>query len=251
MKWLIDTQTRTFERDGQSFDLYGKEAFEALSELWIRLGWNQKYTYTFSWLGVPIIQLPEDMIRYQEVVARLQPDVIVETGIAHGGSAVFSASLCRLLGRGRVIAIDIDIRPQNRRRLDAHPLRDLITLIEGSSTSPAVVAAVEAAIRPGESVLVVLDSNHSKAHVTAELEAYARLVSPGSYIVATDGLMRDLTEVPRGEAAWAADNPAAAAVEFVARNPQFAIQQPPWPFNESTLARNVTHWPDAWLKRIG
>ncbi len=251
MKLSIDTQARTLERDGQAFDLYGKEAFEALSELWIRLGWNQKYTYTFSWLGVPIIQLPEDMIRYQEVVARLQPDVIIETGLAHGGSAVFSASLCRLLGRGRVIAIDIDIRPHNRRRLDAHPLRDLITLIEGSSTSAAVVAAVEAAIHPGESVLVVLDSNHSKAHVMAELEAYGRLVSPGSYIVATDGLMRDLTEMPRGEAAWAADNPAAAALEFAARNPQFVIEQPPWPFNESTLGRNVTHWPDAWLKRVG
>jgi cephalosporin hydroxylase len=250
MKLSIDTSARTFERDGERFDLYGKEAFEALSDLWLELGWNQKYTYTFTWLGVPIIQLPEDMIRYQEVVFRLQPDVIVETGIAHGGSAVFSASLCRLIGRGRVIAVDIDIRPHNRRRLDAHPLRDLITLIEGSSTSGSVVHAIEAAIRPGESVLVVLDSDHSKAHVAAELEAYAGLVSPGSYIVATDGLMRDLTEVPRGKAAWAKDNPAAAAREFAARNPKFVIEQPPWPFNESALARNVTHWPDAWLKRI-
>jgi cephalosporin hydroxylase len=250
MKLSIDTKARTFERDGEMFDLYGKEAFEALSDLWIRLGWNQKYTYTFSWLGVPIIQLPEDMIRYQEVVTRLRPDVIVETGIAHGGSAVFSASLCRLLGNGRVIAVDIDIRPHNRCRLDAHPLRDLITLIEGSSTSPAVVTAVKKGIRPGERVLVVLDSNHSKAHVAAELEAYAGLVTPGSYIVATDGLMRDLTEVPRGEAAWAADNPAAAAREFAARNPQFVLEQPTWSFNESALVRNVTHWPDAWLKRI-
>jgi cephalosporin hydroxylase len=250
MKVSIDTKARTFERDGERFDLYGKEAFEALSDLWIRLGWNQKYTYTFTWLGVPIIQLPEDMIRYQEVVTRLQPDVIVETGVAHGGSAVFSASLCRLMGRGRVIAVDIDIREHNRRRLDAHPLRDLITLVEGSSTSASVLATVRAAIRPGESVLVVLDSNHSKAHVAAELEAYAALVSPGSYIVATDGLMRDLTDVPRGEATWASDNPAEAALEFASRHPQFVIEQPLWPFNESALTRNVTHWPHAWLKRI-
>jgi cephalosporin hydroxylase len=251
MKVLIDTEARTFERDGKRFDLYGKEAFEALSDLWIRVGWNQKYTYTFSWLGVPIIQLPEDMIRYQEVVTRLKPDVIIETGIAHGGSAIFSASLCRLIGHGRVIAVDIDIRPHNRRRLDAHPLRDLITLIEGSSTSASVLTAIRTAIRPGESVLVILDSNHSKAHVAAELEAYAGLVSQGSYIVATDGLMRDLAEVPRGEAAWVWDNPAAAAVEFASRNPQFVIEQPPWPFNESALNHNVTHWPQAWLKRIG
>jgi cephalosporin hydroxylase len=250
MKVSIDTKARTFERDGERFDLYGKEAFEALSDLWIRLGWNQKYTYTFTWLGVPIIQLPEDMIRYQEVVTRLQPDVIVETGVAHGGSAVFSASLCRLMGRGRVIAVDIDIREHNRRRLDAHPLRDLITLVEGSSTSASVLATVRAAIRPGESVLVVLDSNHSKAHVAAEFEAYAALVSPGSYIVATDGLMRDLTDVPRGEATWASDNPAEAALEFASRHPQFVIEQPLWPFNESALTRNVTHWPHAWLKRI-
>ncbi|MBV8474808.1 MAG: class I SAM-dependent methyltransferase, partial [Hyphomicrobiales bacterium] len=200
MKLEIDTEAGVLIRDGECLPLYGDASFRALSALWVKVGWNQKYSYTFSWLGVPIIQLPEDMIRYQEVVARLKPDVIVETGIAHGGSAIFSASLCRLLGKGRVVAVDIELRPHNRRAIEAHPLADLVTLIEGSSTDAATIAAVTAQIRPGESVLVVLDSNHSYAHVSAELGAYAPLVTSGSYIVATDGIMRDLTDAPRGAA---------------------------------------------------
>jgi cephalosporin hydroxylase len=250
MKFAIDTVARTLEIDGRRLDLYSDAAFRAVSDVWLKLGWNQKYTYTFSWLGVPIIQLPEDMMRYQEVVTRLNPDIIIETGVAHGGSAVFSASLCRLLGKGRVIAIDIDIRPHNRRRLEQHPLKDIISLIEGSSIAPEIVAQVATAIRPGETVLVVLDSNHSYEHVLAELEAYGPLVTPGSYIVATDGIMRDLTDVPRGKTAWATDNPAAAARDFCADHPHFILEEPVWPFNESSLSGNITHWPDAWLKRI-
>jgi cephalosporin hydroxylase len=251
MKVAIDTTARTLEIDGRRLDLYSDAAFYAVSELWLKLGWNQKYTYTFSWLGIPIIQLPEDMMRYQEVVTRLTPDVIIETGIAHGGSAVFSASLCRMLGRGRVIAIDIDIRLHNRERLERHRLIDTITLIEGSSIAPDIVAQVTDLVRPGETVLVVLDSNHSHDHVLAELEAYGPLVTPGSYIVATDGIMGELTDVPRGQAAWSTNNPAAAARTFVRNHPEFVIEEPAWPFNESTLARNITHWPGAWLKRMG
>ena len=250
MKIEIDTEAGVMMVDGESRRLYDDASFRALSALWVKVGWNQKYPYTFSWLGRPIIQLPEDMIRYQEVVARLKPDVIVETGVAHGGSAIFSASLCRLLGKGRVVAIDIEIRPHNRRAIEAHPLIDLITLIEGSSTAPATIDAVKAQIRPGETALVVLDSNHSYAHVRDELEAYAPLVTPGSYIVATDGVMRDLTDVPRGAAGWERDNPAQAALDFAAKHPEFVVEQPAWPFNESTLTDNVTHWPDAWLRRI-
>jgi cephalosporin hydroxylase len=250
MKFAVDTAARTLDIDGHRFDLYGEDAFRAVSDLWLKLGWNQKYTYTFSWLGIPIIQLPEDVMRYQEVVTQLKPDVIIETGIAHGGSAVFSASLCRLLGKGRVIAIDIDIRAHNRRRLEAHPLIDSITLIEGSSIAPEIVAKVSGAIRADETVLIVLDSNHSYDHVLSELEAYGPLVTPGSYIVATDGIMRDLVEVPRGKPSWADDNPARAARDFVAKHHHFVIEEPRWIFNESNLSRNITHWPDAWIKRI-
>lgn len=250
MKVEIDTDARKIVIDGKSIDLYSDAGFRAVSELWLKVGWNQKYTYTFSWLGVPVIQLPEDMIRYQEAVSALKPDVIIETGVAHGGSAVYSASLCKLLGKGRVVAVDIEIRPHNRKRIEAHPLAPLITLLEGSSTAPAIVDAVRAEIKPGDTVLAVLDSNHTYQHVMDELEAYAPLVTPGSYIVATDGYMQELEDAPRGQPGWGRDNPARAARDFVAKHPNFVIEEPKWPFNESTLSGNITHWPDAWIKRV-
>jgi cephalosporin hydroxylase len=251
MKIEIDFDTKEITTsEGKRIALYSDEGFGVVKELWLKVGWNQKYNYTFTWFGVPIIQLPDDMLRYQEVVFAVQPDVIIETGIAHGGSLVFSASLCKLIGRGRVIGIDIDLRPHNRVRLESHPLRNLITLIEGSSVSGDIVEVVKQHVRAGEKVLVALDSNHSYAHVSAELAAYAPLVTPGSYIIATDGLMRDLTDVPRGEPAWDLDNPARAAEDFVTKHRDFVLEEPAWKFNESTLAGNVTHWPSAWIKRV-
>jgi cephalosporin hydroxylase len=249
MKLQLDTEARQLTVDGRAIPLYSREAFEALSLQWLRLAWSQKYPYTFSWLGRPVIQLPEDMIRAQEVLFRLQPDVIVETGVAHGGSLVYYASLCQLFGRGRVIGVDIEIRAHNRSAIEAHPQSARIALIEGSSTDAGVVRDVASRIKPGEKVLVFLDSNHTKAHVAAELAAYAPLVTPGSYIVATDGFMKDLHDVPRGEPAWAWDNPTAAAAEFAAAHPEFVLEQPAWPFNESELRENLTYWPGAWLRR--
>lgn len=254
MKLTLDTDARTLTLDegGQVrvLDLYSREAFEAISRQWVRVGWDQKYQYAFSWMGRPVIQLPEDMIRLQEVVCRLKPAVIIETGVAHGGSLIFHASLCKAMGQGRVIGVDIEIRPHNRAALEAHPLGDRITLVEGSSTAPEIVARVTSLVQRGETVLVILDSNHSYAHVSHELEAYSGLVTPGSYIVATDGIMYDLADVPRGTPEWVTDNPMAAARDFAAKRPDFVIEQPEWPFNESDLRRNITHWPGAWLKRI-
>jgi cephalosporin hydroxylase len=253
MKIVIDTDNRSLERhaNGQvdRFPLYSKEAFELISDQWVRVGWNEKYSYTFSWLGVPVIQIPEDMLRTQEVIFRLKPDVIVETGVAHGGSLVFSASLCRLLGRGRVIGVDIEIRPHNRAAIEKHDLAPLIELIEGDSTADDTVERVRTSIAEGHTVLVLLDSCHTKQHVLRELEAYHSLVSPGSYIVATDGIMRDLSDVPRGQSDWDVNHPVAAVEEFLASHPEFHLEQPAWPFNESDLSRNVTHWPAAWLRR--
>jgi cephalosporin hydroxylase len=183
------------------------------------------------------------------VIWRVQPDVIVETGVAHGGSLVYYASLCKVIGKGRVIGVDIEIRPHNRQAIEAHPLSSLITLVEGDSIAPETVRKVHSLVKPGEVVMVFLDSCHTKQHVLAELEAYHDLISPGSYIVATDGIMRDLHDVPRGKPEWAWDNPAAAVVEFVSRHPEFVVEQPAWPFNESDLSTNVTHWPGAWLRR--
>ena len=254
MKITLDTEAQTLivqdTGQPQTLPLYSKEAFEIISRQWVRVGWNQKYQYTFSWMGRPVIQLPEDMLRMQEVIFSTQPDVIIETGVAHGGSLIFYSSLCKAMEQGRVIGIDIEIRPHNRQAIEAHPLNDRITLIEGSSTAPDIVAQVKALVQPGEKVLVILDSNHSYAHVMAELQAYACMVTPGSYIVSTDGIMGDLADVPRGAPGWVTDNPTCAARDFAAQHPEFQIEQPGWPFNESELDQNITHWPGAWLKRL-
>lgn len=255
MKLTIDTEAATLTEEDEGgtrrYPLYSKEGFERLSRQWVRVGWNQKYQYTFSWMGRPIIQLPEDMLRIQEVIYRIKPDVIIETGVAHGGSLIYYASLCKAMETGRVIGIDIEIRPHNRAAIEAHELAGYITLVEGSSTAAEVAETVRNMVKPGESVLVMLDSNHSKAHVAAELHTYCDLVTPGSYIVATDGIMFDLHDVPRGAADWQWDHPTAAAAEFAQEHHEFLLEQPPWPFNESTLSENITHWPGAWLRRIG
>jgi cephalosporin hydroxylase len=253
MKLTIDTERNTLTHDNSGqlkvIDLYSKEAFELISRQWVRVGWDQKYVYTFSWMGRPIIQLPEDMIRTQEVIHRLKPDVIIETGVAHGGSLIYYASLCKLLGKGRVIGVDIEIRSHNRRAIEAHELYPYLTLIEGDSTASSVVDQVRSRVKAGDTVLVILDSNHTKDHVRRELEAYHSLVTPGSYLVATDGVMRDLHDVPRGSPDWKWNHPAAAAEEFLHGHGDFVLEQPAWTFNESDLTENVTHWPAAWLRR--
>jgi cephalosporin hydroxylase len=253
MKLIVDTEAKTLTEEEKGhvrqFDLYSKEAFERLSRQWVRVGWNQKYPYTFSWMGRPIIQLPEDMIRTQEVLYRVKPDVIVETGVAHGGSLIFYASLFKAMGKGRVIGIDIEIRPHNRKAIEAHELAEYITLVEGSSAAPQTVNAVKKMIKPGETVLVILDSNHTKQHVADELAAYHDLVTAGSYIVATDGIMKDLYDVPRGSPDWEWNHPTAAAAEFAQQHPDFELAQPKWPFSESDLTDNITHWPGAWLRK--
>lgn len=254
MRLIIDTDAgQLVEVDGGSrreMPLDSPEAFAVLSKQWLTVGWTQKYSYSFTWLGRPIIQLPEDVLRIQEVIYRVQPDVIVETGVAHGGSLVFYASLCKAMGKGRVIGIDVEIRPHNRRALEAHFLKEYITLIEGSSTSPEVVKAVRDAVRPGERVLVLLDSNHTKAHVLAELKAYAPLVSVGSYVVAADGVMADVAGRPGSRPGWEWDNPAEAAREFASAEPTFRLEEPPLLFNEGAVRQRVTYWPSAYLRRV-
>lgn len=250
MKLTIDTDRQLLTVDDcQAIPLYSREAFELLSQQWVRVGWSQRYSYTFSWFGRPIIQLPEDLIRIQEVLYQVQPDVIVETGIAHGGSLVYYASLLKAMGKGRVIGIDVHIRPHNREAIAHHPLASLITLIEGDSIAPDVVSQVRNQIQPGDRVLVILDSCHTKAHVAAELEAYCTLVTPGSYLVATDGIMGELSDVPGGQPDWKENNPTQAAIEFADRHPDFTLEVPPHRFNESFLSEKITYWPGAWLRR--
>jgi cephalosporin hydroxylase len=210
-----------------------------------------KHPYTFTWLGRPVIQFADDLLRLQEIVYRVQPEVIVETGVAHGGSLIFHASLCRLLGRGRVIGIDVEIRPHNRAAIEAHPLSPLITLFEGSSIDPEVVSAVRANVGPDRTTLVVLDSNHTRAHVLAELEAYVPLVSPGSFIVVMDGhVMEAAAEAPVAAADWATNNSNAAVREFAAAHPEFEHGEPPLLFNESPLTVPLSGFRGGVLKRI-
>jgi len=225
------------------------EAFSAISEAWLRSGWETKYMYSFTWLGRPIIQLPEDIVRIQEVIFSVQPDVIVETGVAHGGSLVFYASLCKMMDKGRIVGVDIEIRPRNREAIESHFLFPFITLIEGDSISPQVVSKVRQQVKPGEKVIVLLDSCHTKAHVLGELKAYAPMVSKGSYIVAMDGIMGRLTGARRAQPDWTWNNPRQAALEFVAANPDFEIEEPTFLFNEGCVKDRVTHWPDAFIRR--
>jgi cephalosporin hydroxylase len=254
MRILIDTEQRILEIQRESgpekLPLYSPQAFEALSDLWLKVGWDQKHSYTFTWLGRPIIQLPEDAFRMQEVIFQLQPDMIIETGVANGGSLIFYATLCKALGKGSVVGIDIEIRPHNRKAIEEHPLAPLITLVEGSSIAPEIVARVQSLVRPGSSVLMILDSCHTKEHVLRELEAYHSLVPVGSYIVATDGIMKDLSDLERGRPEWTWDNPVSAVTEFLETHPEFVVEQPRWLFNESRLSKNLTYWPSAFLKRI-
>ena len=256
MRLTIDTEARLLtvtdasHAGPQQLPLDSPEAFELLSREWVSVGWTQKYSYSFTWLGRPIIQLPEDMVRIQEVIFQTQPDVIVETGVAHGGSLIFYASLCKAMGRGRVVGVDIEIRPPNRKAIESHFLADYITLFEGSSTAPATVAKVRSVIRPGERVLVLLDSNHTKQHVLDELHAYAPLVSMGSYLVATDGVMAYMAGRPGAKDSWAWDNPMEAAREFAEGTPDFTIEEPTLLFNEAKTTTRVTYWPSAYLRRV-
>ena len=253
VKLTIDESaaTLTLDQNGSSeiLPLYSDAAFEAIARQYVRVGWNQKHLYTFSWMGRPIIQFPDDLLRLQEVIHDLKPDLIIETGVAHGGSLVFYASLMEAMGRGQVLGIDIEIRSHNRVAIESHPLFHRIELLEGSSTSKEIVDQAREMTREAECVLVVLDSDHSYSHVIAELDSYSGFVTPGSYIVATDGVMRDVVGAPRAGGDWGTNNPANAAEEWILKNPEFEIVQPPWPFNESTLCKNVTHFPNAYLQK--
>jgi cephalosporin hydroxylase len=254
MRVIIDPERRQLieetDAGSRAVPLYSAEAFGVLCRHWLTVGWTQKYSYGFTWMGRPMVQLPEDVLRIQEVVHAVRPDVIVETGVAHGGSLVFYASLCKALGRGRVIGIDIQIRPHNRAAIEAHPLAGYITLLEGSSTRDDIVSRVRDQVRPGETVLVLLDSCHTKEHVLAELRAYGPLVSVGSYIVAADGIMEDLAGVPGAPPEWAWDNPRQAALEFARERPDFVLEEPAIPFDERSAPHRVTYWPSAFLRRV-
>ncbi len=220
------------------------EAFRAASIDWMRRSLPHRYSYNFRWMGRPIIQYPQDMIAMQEIVWNVRPDLIVETGIAHGGSLVYYASLCELIGHGTVLGVDIDIRSHNRAAIEAHPMAKRISMIEGSSIDPDIVRRVHEAARDSR-VLVVLDSMHTHDHVVAELDAYAGLVSVGSYCVVYDTVVEDLPAGLYPDRPWdVGNNPKTAVTEFLQRDDRFEIDA------DIEARLQITVGPGGYLRRV-
>jgi cephalosporin hydroxylase len=237
--------TLTLECNGEhtKVDVYSKEGLDLLSNLWIKSAAEHKLMYEPTWLGRPVIQFSTDILMIQELIWKLQPDVIVETGVAHGGSLVLSASILELIGKGKVIGVDIEIRPHNRVAIETHPLSHRIELIEGSSVAVSTLDAVKKAVGDSKSILVFLDSNHTEAHVLQELELYAPLIKPGGYIVAHDGAQAWVWDIPSGKKEWKNDHPLNAIYKFLKSHPEFSID-PYW------NRLGITSSPNGFLKRL-
>jgi cephalosporin hydroxylase len=188
---------------------------------------RHKYAYMWTWMGAPIIQTPADIAALQEVIWETKPDVIVETGVARGGSVIFSASMLTLIGKGKVIGVDIDIRAHNRQTIESHPMASRITLVEGSSTDEATLAEVRSHVPDGASVMVVLDSNHSYAHVLDELRLYGSLVTEGQYLVAADTVLGRMsaaqTPTDRSAVWYPGNEPLAAVGQYLKETDRFVV----------------------------
>jgi cephalosporin hydroxylase len=235
--------------------------FQTLSRQWVEASMGRQYVYNFDWLGRPIIQLPQDMVAVQELVWTVRPDLIIETGIAHGGSLVLSASLLALLdladaverkatldpraSQRRVVGIDIDIRSHNRTAIEAHPLAGFIEMIEGSSTAPDIIARVKKIAAGYPRVLVFLDSMHTHMHVLAELEAYAPLATIGSYCVVFDTFVEDMPHNFFSDRPWNVGNsPRTAVREYLTKHPEFEV--------DTAMASKlmITAAPGGFLRRV-
>ena len=241
-----------FKREGAAeIALMGDDGGLALaSRQWMDRANRKKYSYHFEWMGRPIIQYPQDILAAQEIIWSVKPDLIIETGIAHGGSLIFSASMLELnaISGGsqdaQVVGIDIDIRTHNRAAIESHPMMRRIAMIEGSSVAPEVISQVKAKATGKRSVLVMLDSNHTHDHVLAELEAYAGLTSIGSYCVVFDTAIEDMPDDAFNDRPWGKGNNAKTAVwDFLKRHPEFEIDKS----IQHKLQISVA--PDGYLKR--
>lgn len=208
--------------------LHNDHDVQALSRIWLREITRHKYAYNFRWMGRPIIQFPQDMMAMQELIWQIKPDLIIETGIAHGGSALYYASLLELVGGdGYVLGIDIDIREHNRAEIESHPMSKRLKMIQGSSIDSETVRQVAIHARDKERVLVILDSNHTHDHVLEELRAYSPFVTSGSYLVVYDTLIEDMPEdLQSSDRPWGlGNNPKTAVREFLKENDRFEVDQ--------------------------
>jgi len=248
------------ERQERIAQYQSDTAFQALSRQWLQESMARKYVYNFDWMGRPIIQYPQDMAAVQELIWKVRPDLVIETGIAHGGSLILSASMLALLdmtdaieagttldprkSSRKVIGIDIDIRPHNRAAIEAHPMASRIEMFQGSSIDPQLVDQVRQAAKGYKKVLVFLDSMHSHAHVLSELQAYGPMVSSGSYCVVFDTYVEDMPAQFFADRPWdVGDNPKTAVHEWLKDNNDFSIDRD----IETRLMVTVT--PDGFLRR--
>ena len=222
------------------------QAVRGLSNVWIRETVRYKYAYNFTWMGRPLIQFPQDMVAMQEIIWRVTPQLVIETGIAHGGSLVYYASLLELLGgEGLVLGIDIDIRQHNRVEIEKHPMAKRIKMIQGSSIDEEIVAEVHGFAKGKSPIVVVLDSNHTHEHVLAELRAYSSLVTKDSFLVVFDTVIEDLPDDFFPDRPWGkGNNPKTAVWEFLKVNDRFEIDK------EIENKLLITVAPDGYLKCI-
>lgn len=205
---------------------------------------KEKYSYNFSWMGRPIIQYPQDMIAMQELIWQIKPDLIIETGIAHGGSLIYYASILELIGKGKVLGVDIDIRQHNREAIEQHPMFKRIQMIQGSSIDPEIVSKIDEAAQTADPIMVCLDSNHTHDHVLAELRMYQKFVSVGSYMVVFDTIIEMM---PGGmyDRPWDVGNNAMTAVDaFLSENDAFVIDE------DMDHKLQISVAPRGYLKRI-
>ena len=215
------------EKNAKNIELMGKDReFKKISRKWFVHSLKHEYSYHFEWLGFPIIQYPQDIIAYQEIIWNVKPDLIIETGIARGGSIIFSASMLQLIGKGQVLGIDIDIRKQNLKKIKNHVLKKRIKMIEGSSVDEKTTQQVKKIAKNKKKVLVVLDSNHKHEHVLKELEYYSQFVKKGSYLIVFDTIIEDIPKkiMKQSKRPWGkGNNPKSAVKEFLKKNSRFTV----------------------------
>lgn len=218
----------------------------AQTQSWFESSLQHEYSYHFTWMGLPVIQYPQDLVAMQELIWEVKPDLIIETCVARGGSLIFYASMLELIGgEGRVVGVDIDIRPHNRAAIEAHPMMKRIELIQGSSVDPGIVETVRGRAKGCKRVLVALDSNHTHAHVLAELEAYAPLVTRDSYLVAFDTCIERTPDALIVDRPWRrGDNPWTALQAYLKTTDRFRIA------SEIVDKLQITVAPDGYLKCV-
>ncbi|SCY87077.1 cephalosporin hydroxylase family protein [Desulfoluna spongiiphila] len=234
------------ERKKRIHERVNNSELQQTSKAFLNETLKAEYSYGFSWMGRPIIQYPQDIMALQEIIWQVKPDLIIETGIAHGGSLIFSASMLELLGGdGEVLGLDIDIREHNRLEIEKHPMSKRITMLEGSSIDEEIVRQVVEFARGKKKVLVCLDSMHSHEHVAKELELYSPLVNQGSYLVVFDTIIEDMPVGSFPDRPWdKGNNPKTAVWEFLKHNDRFVIDE------EIQNKLLITVAPDGYLKCI-